>query len=202
MPSILPYRSLAAHLRGLPPSCGRTRLVAVDGAAGSGKTTFAGRLAAAAGAQVIHSDEFPVPWDGPPDAWFGPFAEQVLTPLGRGRPGRFRRYDWVRGEHAEWVEVAPAPLLLVEGVAAARRATAHLLAYVIWVEAPAGLRLERGLARDGAGLREQWEGWMRAEREWFARDGTRSRADLRVDGAPGLPHDPSTEFVALHTNIT
>jgi Uridine kinase len=202
MPSILPYTALVAHLRGLVPSCGDTRIVAVDGPAGSGKTTFAGRLAAASGAQVIHSDEFPVPWDGPPDAWFAPLTEQVLGPLAQGRPGRFRRYDWVRGEHAEQVEVPPAPVLIVEGVAAARRATAHLLAFTVWVEAPDELRLRRGLARDGAHLREQWEHWMRTEREWFARDDTASRADLSVDGAPSVPHDPSAEFVVLHTNIT
>ena len=98
--------------------------------------------------------------------------------------------------------LAAPPVLLVEGVGAARRATADLLAFTIWVEAPDELRLRRGLARDGAHLREQWEGWMRAEREWFERDGTAARADLRVDGAPSLPHDPAAKFVALHTNIT
>nr|BFE81332.1 hypothetical protein GCM10020093_039330 [Planobispora longispora] len=66
------------------------------------------------------------------------------------------------------------------------------LAYAVWVEAPRELRLARALARDGAALEPQWHAWMRAEDEWFAADGTRSRADLLVDGAavPG-------EFVAL-----
>ncbi|MEV5407701.1 hypothetical protein AB0K60_02525 [Thermopolyspora sp. NPDC052614] len=175
-------------------------MVAIDGPAGSGKTTFAERLGAAAGAQVIHSDEFPVPWDGSPDAWFAPLTAQVLDPLRAGGPGRFRRYDWVRGEHAEWIEVPPAPLLVLEGVAAARRATAGLLAYAIWVEAPDDLRLRRVLERDGEHLRDEWERWMRAEREWFARDDTRARADLRVLGTPGsaaAPRDPSAEFTTF-----
>ena len=197
MPSLLPFAALAERLHDLRPALGNTRLIAIDGPAGSGKTTFAGRLGAAARAQVIHSDDFPVPWDGPPDAWFAPLTEQVLAPLADGRPGRFRRYDWKRGAYTEWVEVPPAPVLLIEGVGAARRATAHLLAYTIWVTAPEPVRLRRVLDRDGAGLREQWDHWMRAERAWFTADGTAARADLRVDGAPAVPHDPSAEFAVL-----
>lgn len=174
----------------------------MDGPAGSGKTTFAGRLGAAAGARVIHSDDFPVPWDGPPDAWHGPLAAQVLDPLRRGRPGRFRRYDWVRGGYAEEVEVPPAPLLVIEGVAAARRESAHLLAYAIWVEATDEVRLRRVLARDGEHLRDRWEVWLRAEREWFARDDTAARADLRVLGDARRPHDPAAEFVTSNIDFT
>lgn len=37
---------------------------------------------------------------------------------------------------------------------------------------------------------------MRWERDHFAEQATRSRADVIVDGAPTLPHDPETELVA------
>jgi hypothetical protein len=195
VPSILSYANLARQLKRLPPSCGPTRLVAVDGPAGSGKTTFAARLASAAEAQVIHSDDFPVPWDGPPDAWFGPMEDAVLTPLAKGVAGRYRRYDWQREEYFGWVEVPPAPLLLLEGVGAGRRASAHLLTYLIWVEAPRPDRLLRGLDRDGVAHREDWDVWMRGEDSWFANDDTPARATLRIDGAPSLPHTPQTEFV-------
>ena len=104
-----------------PPSCGLTRVVAVDGPAGSGKTTFAGRLARELDAQVIHSDDFPVPWDEPPAAWFGRVEDQVLGPLATGGPGRYERYDWVRGTFEDWVDVPVAPVLLLEGVSTARR---------------------------------------------------------------------------------
>ncbi|GIH81306.1 uridine kinase family protein [Planobispora longispora] len=190
MADTISFPDLAATVRVLPPSCGPVRVVAVDGPGGSGKTTFAGRLARALGCRVVHSDDFPVPWDEPPEAWFARVEEQVLVPLAAGGPGGYRRYDWVRGVFAEWVEVPVAPVLLMEGVSTARRTAP--LAYAVWVEAPRELRLARALARDGAALEPQWHAWMRAEDEWFAADGTRSRADLLVDGAavPG-------EFVAL-----
>ncbi|MEW9549314.1 uridine kinase [Nonomuraea sp. NPDC050783] len=172
--------SPAAVVRSLPPSCGPVRLVAVDGPAGSGKTTFARRLAAELGCQVVHSDDFPVPWEEGPGGWFAALEEQVLEPLRNGRPGGFRRYDWVRGAYAEHVDVPVAPVLVVEGVGVARARVAHLLAYTVWMEADEAVRLARVLERDGPALEPRWHEWFAAEREWFAADRTRERADLVV----------------------
>ncbi|UBU10604.1 uridine kinase family protein [Nonomuraea gerenzanensis] len=170
--------SIAARVAGLAPSCGPVRLVAVDGPAGSGKTTFAGRLGAELACQVIHSDDFPVPWEDGPGGWFPALESQVLRPLQRGLPGGFRRYDWVRGAYAQQVAVPVAPVLVVEGVGTARASVSGLLAYTVWVEAAEPERLRRVLARDGAELEPRWRQWFAAEREWFAADRTRERADL------------------------
>ncbi|NRQ30578.1 hypothetical protein HII36_01785 [Nonomuraea sp. NN258] len=172
--------SLAQRIGNLPPSCGPVRLVAVDGPAGSGKTTFAGRLGRALGCQVIHSDDFPVPWEEGPATWFHALHDQVLAPLERGEPGGFRRYDWVRGVYAEHVEVPPAPALVVEGVGTARRSAARLLAFTVWVEASEPVRMRRVLERDGAELEPRWHAWFEAEKTWFADDDTRTRADLII----------------------
>ncbi|MFC7649773.1 uridine kinase [Streptosporangium lutulentum] len=102
-------------------------------------------------------------------------------PAGGREPGRYRRYDWVRGRFEGWVEVPVAPVLLLEGVSTARRTAP--VAFAVWVEAPRELRLARVLSRDGASLAPQWKDWMRAEDEWFTADGTRAHADLLLDGA-------------------
>ncbi|MGN9844691.1 uridine kinase family protein [Nonomuraea sp. H19] len=172
--------SPADSISSMPPSCGPVRLVAVDGPAGSGKTTYARRLAAALGCQVVHSDDFPVPWDEGPGGWFHLLEEQVLRPLQRGRPGCFRRYDWVRGEYAEPVTVPVAPVLIIEGVGTARASAAHLLAFTVWVEAPEPVRFARVLKRDGPELEPRWREWFAAEQAWFDADRTRDRADLIV----------------------
>jgi len=69
---------------------------------------------------------------------------------------------------------------------AAQRSTDRFAALRIWVEAPAPLRLERGIARDGEALRAEWQRWMVVETDHFAREGTRARADVLVDGTAGL----------------
>ncbi|MFI7440055.1 uridine kinase [Nonomuraea indica] len=176
-------QALADRILAAPPSCGPVRLVAVDGPAGSGKTTFAVRLAAVLDCQVVHSDDFPVPWEEGPGPWFGALEEQVLRPLLRGLPGAFRRYDWTRGAYAELVPVPVAPVLIVEGVGTARRSAASLTALAVWVEAPEALRLRRVTERDGPGLADRWRAWFEAERAWFAEDGTRDRADVVFDGS-------------------
>jgi cytidylate kinase len=59
----------------------------------------------------------------------------------------------------------------------------------VWLEAPAGLRLGRGVGRDGEPLRAEWLRWQQREAAVFAAERTRERADLRVDGAPGVPDE-------------
>lgn len=170
---------LAARLRALPPSCGPVRLIAVDGHAGSGKSTFAGRLAEAlGGAPVVHTDDLATHEEL--FAWSGRFLEQVLAPLSRGETALYGVYDWVRGEFTEERELAPAPVVLVEGVGAGRRVIRPYLACLLWMELASEHSWERGQLRDGADLSTFWSGWIPAERAHFAADPSRPYADLLV----------------------
>ena len=108
----------------------------------------------------------------------------------RNRPGSYRRWDWYADRWAEVVVVPPAPLLVLEGVGSGSRASAELITVLAWVEAPADLRLERGLARDGVHLDEYLSAWSVAEETHFAREGTRERADLVIDGTRGAGGRP------------
>jgi uridine kinase len=169
--------------RARPAGGGRSQVVAVDGPSGSGKTTLGRRLAAAAGrAALVHMDDLYPGWDGLEDA-VPRLVGQVLEPLAAGRPARWRRWDWAAHRYAAEVEVQPAPVVVVEGVGSGARACAPHLSLLVWIEAPPALRLERGLARDGEAYRPHWERWARQEQAHFAREGTRERADVRLDGA-------------------
>lgn len=165
---------------------GPVRVVAVDGPAGSGKTTLAAALAercAVAGrtAQVVHMDDLYAGWSGLEGDLWPRLAAQVLEPMRRGRPGRFQRYDWVDDRFADWVDVPVADVLVLEGCGSGRRAGARDVGLLVWVEADPATRLARGLDRDGAAAREHWERWMRDEAAHYAREGTPGRADVRVD---------------------
>lgn len=180
------FTDTAAGVLRTAPALGPVRLVLVDGPAGAGKTTFAGRLAAAlGGVQVVHLDDLYQGWSGLGPAVFARLEEQILAPLRDGRPGCYRRYDWDAAAFAEWRDVPVSTSLIVEGVGAAARPADAFAALRVWVEAPLALRLRRGLERDGASLQAQWQGWLTAEATHFSMDGTRARADLVVDGAHG-----------------
>ncbi|MFH8240440.1 uridine kinase [Streptomyces sp. NPDC018321] len=170
---------LADRLRRLPPSCGPVRLIGVDGHAGSGKSTFAGLLAAElGGAPVLHLDDI-ASHDELFD-WTGRLLSQVIEPLRRGDTAHYAPYDWRARHFCAPRPLPPAPVVLVEGVGAGREALRPHLARLFWMELPREDAWGRGRARDGAEQRAFWDGWIQAERRHFATDPSRPFAHLLV----------------------
>jgi hypothetical protein len=147
---IVSFALLAQRILDLPEQ--GTRLVAIDGGGGSGKTTFAARLAAGlGGAPIVPTDDFAsaeIPID-----WWPRMRDQVILPLRKGGSARYQRYD--------------------------------------------GVRLARGLERDGVAARQLWLGWMAAEDRYRRLHRPSQRADLIVAGAPTGRHDLASEFLQL-----
>ncbi|MFF7165610.1 uridine kinase [Streptomyces sp. NPDC008086] len=171
--------NLASRLRRLPPSCGPVRLIAVDGHAGSGKSTFAGQLARALGdAPVLHLDD--IASHDELFEWTERLLAQVIEPLTRGETARYAPYDWRTRHFGPLLDVPPAPVVVVEGVGAGRRALRPYLARLLWMELTHEESWTRGRSRDGAEQREFWDGWVRAELRHFAKDPSRPFADLLV----------------------
>ncbi|MFB8354247.1 hypothetical protein [Streptomyces niveus] len=184
----------ATALRALPPSCGPVRLVAVDGHAGSGKSTFAARLAAAlGGAPVLHLDDLATH-----DAffdWTRRLTDDVLGPLSQGATARYAPYDWTLRRFRAPLPLPPAPVVLIEGVGAGRAAVRPWLARLLWMERGAEESWRRGRERDGPELSAFWDGWTRAETSHFAADPSRRFADVLVrewqQGYKWLPGTPA-----------
>jgi uridine kinase len=164
-----------------PPAGMSTRMVAIDGLGGSGKSSFARHLARALGdVPIVQTDDF-ASWDNPTD-WWPQLLERVLVPLSKGEPARFERSQWGGERDGELVEIEPTEFMILEGVTASREAFAPYLSYSIWVEAPADVRLKRGLDRDGPDALEQWQGWMAEEDRYLERERPDERADLVIEG--------------------
>lgn len=179
--------SVAARIRDLPARLGGTRLVCVDGPAGSGKTTCAGRLAAALDGEVavVHLDDLYTGWTL--TGAVARLAAGVLRPIAEGRPGGYARFDWHAGRFAARIEVPVTAVLVVEGCGSSPRSLDPWTTARVWVEAPLELRTARGLARDGTQMAGEWRRWQRLEAAEFAREDTRARADVRLDGGAPLP---------------
>ncbi len=175
---------LAALDQAAPPRGMTTKIIAIDGGGGAGKTTFAETLSGwLSGAPIVITDDF-ASWGNPLD-WWPRLLEQVLEPLGKNEPAHYQRYDWGKLELAEWHDLAPGGTVILEGVSSLRQEFRPYLAYRIWIEAPASLRLERGVARDrgieGEDNRERWVKWQAAEEEHFAQDQPQAAAALIIE---------------------
>lgn len=174
-----------------PPGLAAARLVCVDGPAGSGKTSLAGavrHLAEERGLSVslVHLDDVYPGWEGLP-AVGGLLQGGVVAPLAEGRAGRYRRYDWLRGQYAEERTVPVSDLVVLEGVGSGDPGYADRVSVLVYVEAPEEVRLRRGLERDGPALEGRWRAWVLEEAALHHRDRTRERADVLVDGMTGVP---------------
>ncbi|MFD6275793.1 uridine kinase [Streptomyces sp. NPDC060209] len=173
----------ARRLRTLPPSCGPVRLIAVDGHAGSGKSTFADRLATALGdAPVLRLDDLATHEEL--FSWTDRLRAQVLDPLSRGEPARYAPYDWTARRFGQPRTLDPAPVTLIEGVGAGRAAVRPFLAGLLWIEGDSATSWERGRLRDGPELSEFWDGWTVAEQRHFTDDPSRPFADAVIRRVP------------------
>jgi uridine kinase len=181
----LPVVALAAVVRTveqLPGVADRPVVVAVDGYSGAGKSTIAGRLADALHATVVHIDDFyadlpdPVRWRLTPghgvDRYFDwtRLRDQALLPLHRGHTARFRCCDWATGASltATIREVPARPMIILEGVYAARPQLADHVDLTVLVKTPADVRADRIRRRDHPPHHQQWHSrWHAAEALYF-----------------------------------
>jgi len=158
------------------------KVVAVDGHGGAGKSTLALELSEMLGAEIIHTDDFASP--GNPVHWWPRLIEEALEPITRGAPSiSYVRSSW-GSEHApEPVRDQPVtPVMILEGVTAARREFRPYLAYAIWVDVAKDVCIARGVDRDGEAMREQWESWWREEEAYIREHRPVEFADTVISG--------------------
>jgi uridine kinase len=158
-------------------------VVLIDGRSGAGKTTFAARLAAAAGRDVVRlalDDVYPG-WDGLRAGADAVIAD-VLAPLRAGRPGAWTAWDWAAESPGDAHTVPAGSRLIVEGAGILTPVSAALADATVWIDAPDEVRRRRALARDGQTYAPHWERWARQEDDHLRRHRPQSLATLRVAG--------------------
>jgi uridine kinase len=171
------------RLRDAPPRAGKTRVVAIDGRSGAGKTTLAQRLRAQLpGARLVSLEDLYGGWDGL-DHGISLLVREVLRPLAAGRAAVVPRYDWTSQSWTTPSVLQPPEFLIVEGVGAGAQAAARYESLLVWIEVDGVVRKQRALDRDGDLFEPMWERWAAQEDRVIAREQTPARADIVVDGA-------------------
>ncbi len=162
----------------------QTLLVAIDGRGGCGKSTLAAHIAEhLAGTSVVHLDDFAYP-----ETDRARLLRQVLAPLKADQPARYQRFDWKTKQLAEWVEIAPGGVVIVEGVSTLHPLLRDHYDFRVWLECPPEVGFKRGLHRDqtvfGADTTDEWlNTWMPEERAYIATHRPEECADMVVDGS-------------------
>ncbi len=179
--------AITSLARAASPRCGDTRVLCVDGPAGSGKTTLAAALSAALDdAPVVHMDDLYAGWEQDLGAALASrVGAWLLDAWEAGLTGQHLRFDWHAGRYADWIAVPAAAVVIIEGCGSASRGIRERASLVVWVEAPEQVRLDRGRERDGAAMAAEWRRWAAREAAHFVADRTREASEVVVDGLTG-----------------
>lgn len=146
----------------------RPIVVALDGGSGSGKSTIANRLQQLMNVSLVQLDDF-YQTQVPEAEWprksvkqrlEGAFdwirvRKEAIEPLLAGRSGRWRAFDFLRGLSAggtyhlrtEFTEVAPAPVILLEGAYSASPPLRNLIDLAVLIDVPVKERHLRATER-------------------------------------------------------
>jgi uridine kinase len=170
-------------------------IVGIDGCGGAGKSTLARGIgeAFADRVSIVRCDDFYRPLVGEQSseltaqqAYENYFdwrrlREEALIPLRSGQRARFQRHDWTTDTPAEWIEIEPREIVIVEGVFSMRPELRPLLDIAIFIETRREERVRRMSARPQPST--SWMArWIAAEDWYLEHIAPHRHADLVIEG--------------------
>lgn len=162
------------------------RIIAIDGPAGAGKTTLAGKLKNAFSelqVDVIHMDDLYDGWENALTANLTKILEfGIAKPVFEGKSYEYRKYDWLSAGYGELQRYKHPELLILEGVGSGQKSVRKYLDQLIWIDIDAEAGLNRVLRRDGDYIENHMRIWQMRESDHFQRENTRDCATIRIDG--------------------
>ena len=165
-------------------TCGNTRIVTIDGPAGSGKTTLAKELAGYLGdARVVHLDELYEGWSKAlDDILYQRIHSWIITPIRNGLPAKHLSYNWTNDNYSNWTEIPITRVLIIEGVGSGHTSLRPYVSQSVWIEADEELLLDRVVQRDGEIVRDEMLIWKAKERAYFEVHQVKKSANFHLFG--------------------
>jgi len=160
-------------------------LIAIDGPAGSGKTSLANQLSIQLNSvTTIHMDDLYNGWEDALTTTLNQHLEEwVINPLTQLQSVRYQKFNWSTNEYGPAVEVRDIELLILEGVGAAQELIRQKADLTIWIEVGPQIGLARVLNRDGDQLLPYMLKWQERESAHFLMDQTKENCQIFVDGS-------------------
>ena len=152
-------------------------VIAIDGMSGSGKSTLGAHLQALFGGNLLHMDDFFLPFEKKtPHRLCQPggnvdherFKAEVLAPLQRGEPFTFRPYQCHQGRLGQPIQVTPQPLTIIEGCYSLHPALEMPYDLRVFLKLDPQEQNRRILARNGEALHKRFvKEWIPLENAYF-----------------------------------
>jgi thymidylate kinase len=159
-------------------------LLAIDGPAGAGKTTFAAKLEAEllikGTVKVIHMDDLYNGWDNALSNPLSEILDRISTAHLAGREFVIKLFNWHTMVFDREEMVTPTDYLIIEGVGAAQQIVRETGAITYWLDIEPEVGLQRVLDRDGAHIEAQMRQWQVDQDKHFARDETRENCEFKL----------------------
>jgi uridine kinase len=159
-------------------------LLAIDGPAGAGKTTFAAKLEAELSVngtvRVIHMDDLYNGWDNALSNPLSEILDRISTAHLAGREFVIKIFNWHTMTFDREEKIAPTDYLIIEGVGAAQQIVRETGATTYWLDIEPEIGLQRVLDRDGAHIEVQMRQWQVDQEKHFARDETRENCEFKL----------------------
>ena len=176
------YPNLLSELSSLQPGV----VIAIDGPAGSGKTTLANQLSKdLTNVEIIQVDDLYHGWS---DAFSARLTasviNQILAPISQGIEFNYEIYDWKSNKFSKSKIIPSGQIYILEGVGAGQRQFRKYLSKIIWLDIADEEGLTRVINRDGAEILSPMQEFQRAQKLHFARDLTENAADFHYEGVP------------------
>jgi len=160
---LINYQDLLTNLKEIENSS--PCVFAIDGVAGSGKTTLASKLQSdTPGSQVVHMDDLYSGWRDPLSQELTErVCNEILNPFLQGNEVIYRKFDWHQNVFGETMKIAPTKTLFLEGV---------------------GSGFERVIARDGEVVKTHMLNFLKDQNKHFSAELTNKAADYTISGVP------------------
>ncbi|MCL2888648.1 MAG: uridine kinase [Elusimicrobia bacterium] len=163
-----------------------TLILAIDGRAAAGKTTFAKLLAKNFAAQIIHTDDFFLPPQNRVEKISGHMdlggLKKVLKNLSAGKPAVYKPYDCARGKYKKEIKINPRGLIIVEGCYSLHPKLAAHYDQKIFMNISPSAQKKRILARGGKeSLKAFQKIWIPEEEKYFLRYAPQKYCDMILE---------------------
>jgi len=134
--------NLTAKIMSIAPN----PLILIDGKGGSGKTSFAVKLADNLNASIVTTDD--VCWYADPIHWDDEMLNGIVKPWLDGKNVAYTPSGWIKENRIGFIEADPNKALIIEGNGACRKTLREFATYSIWIDTEPELSRMRVIQRD------------------------------------------------------